>query len=476
MPLKPGKSDATISSNIATEIRHGRDPKQAAAIAYSTARGGKRKPGPKKKRTAKALQPGIAIYKAADGRRLMFIVTSNSYQDRDDKTIKTKALQAYVDQAWVVSDKCLPENPLFFWHDTDMEGNKAWTDKNAIGDIVWTDMEGPFLLEVAKERRNAPITLTGETSVYHTTVKALWDALERDTKHRWGASHGFKYPESALGTDGVYDRIKKFETSVLPLEHAANPYTFAGVIDMANKDKVLDDLAQTPELAQEFRRGVRNVKRALDKAGIEHKEKDRTAIKGILEDLDAAIAACVASVTDDSAKAETLQQELHEAILEALTKGPHTEPDEDNTMIEEEEVDGETEPEATPAEDLTPLANKQIKLLDRLITSQEAIVEHDGEVRDAIKRVASAVAPLADVPKSMKAMEKRIKALEERFAGKPRRASIDEATQVDDEELTEKAKEQLENLEELFPGTGIKVKAEKAKRKPSNGSGGHNGD
>jgi len=38
VPLKRGTSQKTISANIATEIRHGRPPKQAAAIAYATAR------------------------------------------------------------------------------------------------------------------------------------------------------------------------------------------------------------------------------------------------------------------------------------------------------------------------------------------------------------------------------------------------------------------------------------------------------
>lgn len=38
MPLESGKSKEAISHNIATEIRHGKDPKQAAAIAYSNAR------------------------------------------------------------------------------------------------------------------------------------------------------------------------------------------------------------------------------------------------------------------------------------------------------------------------------------------------------------------------------------------------------------------------------------------------------
>lgn len=38
MPLLEGSSKETISKNIATEVRANKDPKQAAAIAYSKAR------------------------------------------------------------------------------------------------------------------------------------------------------------------------------------------------------------------------------------------------------------------------------------------------------------------------------------------------------------------------------------------------------------------------------------------------------
>jgi len=38
MPLKQGTSDKTRSENIATEIRSGKDPDQAAAIAYDVQR------------------------------------------------------------------------------------------------------------------------------------------------------------------------------------------------------------------------------------------------------------------------------------------------------------------------------------------------------------------------------------------------------------------------------------------------------
>ena len=38
MPLKKGSSKKTIQTNIKREIAAGKDPKQAAAIAYSVAR------------------------------------------------------------------------------------------------------------------------------------------------------------------------------------------------------------------------------------------------------------------------------------------------------------------------------------------------------------------------------------------------------------------------------------------------------
>jgi hypothetical protein len=43
MPLKKGKSKKVLSENIATEIKAGRPKKQAAAIAYSQQRKGKKK-------------------------------------------------------------------------------------------------------------------------------------------------------------------------------------------------------------------------------------------------------------------------------------------------------------------------------------------------------------------------------------------------------------------------------------------------
>jgi hypothetical protein len=43
IPLKKGSSKSTIGKNIATEIKAGKNPKQAAAIAYSVARKNKKR-------------------------------------------------------------------------------------------------------------------------------------------------------------------------------------------------------------------------------------------------------------------------------------------------------------------------------------------------------------------------------------------------------------------------------------------------
>lgn len=50
MPLKKGKSKAVISENIKREIKAGKPPKQAAAIAYAKAGKSRRKRRPELKR------------------------------------------------------------------------------------------------------------------------------------------------------------------------------------------------------------------------------------------------------------------------------------------------------------------------------------------------------------------------------------------------------------------------------------------
>lgn len=66
MPLKPGRSQKVISENIATEVRAGRPPKQAAAIAYRKA--GKPRKAPHSRTGNPARLGTLAAYRA-DARR-----------------------------------------------------------------------------------------------------------------------------------------------------------------------------------------------------------------------------------------------------------------------------------------------------------------------------------------------------------------------------------------------------------------------
>jgi hypothetical protein len=58
MPLKAGKSRETISSNIRTEIAHGKPQKQAVAIALDVARRSGAKIAPKRRGGIDNLRPG----------------------------------------------------------------------------------------------------------------------------------------------------------------------------------------------------------------------------------------------------------------------------------------------------------------------------------------------------------------------------------------------------------------------------------
>lgn len=389
------------------------------------------------------VKDGITVYKGADGLRYLLSLTSNSYRDREDEAIATRALQEYVDAAWSVEGKCLPGNKALFWHDGD-----------PIGDVVWVDTEGPFLLEVIKERPNRRIRLTTKGRIWWTTVKTVWDLIEQTSqKIRWGASHGFRYRDNAL-VDGVYKRIAKFESSILPLDAAANPYTFAGVINAMNKDKFLDELLKTPGLAEKFRRGIRAVKQDLDKRGLEHKATKDQVTKGIMDNLGTAIDAFLAKISDSPDP--SLKDQLMQSIVQAMATGA---PDEPEAADEEYmEADDAAAAAAPVDENAAVLTGKQIKLLDTLIQSQKSLTESDLETRDMLGQVVKAIQPLAAVPGAVKSLDERLTAIEKRLSGAPRRAAADPATAVEDKDLTDKAKEQAAKYEELFPGSGIKLK------------------
>lgn len=150
------------------------------------------------------------IVKGQDGLRYMFTISSNAYEDREKEIVSNKALEDYV--------KNFIPQPALFWHGGD-----------PIGEIIEATKNGAFLIEIIKELPDREINLAkeGEPPLM-TTIKDCWDRIQQ-YKGEWGASIGFKYIEGD-DKDGVFDTILKVETSILPLEVAANPFTYTSVI------------------------------------------------------------------------------------------------------------------------------------------------------------------------------------------------------------------------------------------------------
>lgn len=198
------------------------------------------------------LKPGTAVIKGADGKRYMLIVTSNAYKDREGETITSAALAADVDRCWIAEDQYRSDNPLLFWHD----------DRVVIGDIVWGDMRGPFLVEVAREN-NAPL------------ARVVFDYREAHPEEKWGASHRFVYRVTDRTETGDYTRIIKRETSILPRAAAANLLTFSGVLPVSKaRDEYLNKMLGLPNAADLLDQGIGALIAALDAAGVEHKSAD----------------------------------------------------------------------------------------------------------------------------------------------------------------------------------------------------------
>lgn len=200
------------------------------------------------------LKPGMHILrKDNEPMRHMFLITSNSYEDREKETITTKALEDYEASCFPGEGLFHCDNPLVYWHDDDVP----------MGEIIAVNVSGPFLVELVKEL-DTPV------------AKFLWDIAE-ETKDA-GVSHRFGYLEKDRDPDGTFHRIFKQETSWLPRRDlAANELTHAGVMDMASpqSDKWLDE-------QMERLRGIKNasakihsktgeIEKELEAGGLAHK-------------------------------------------------------------------------------------------------------------------------------------------------------------------------------------------------------------
>lgn len=179
----------------------------------------------------------VTIKKGADGLRRMLLVSSNGYIDREHEHVTERALEQYVNSAWA-DDDYVGTNVLLFWH-SDGHLNAS---RNAIGDIIYAEMIHGFLVEVAKERVDEIVDISRKgigNKPFLKRVSKIWDAIEAQPD-MWGASIGFAYLDDPDAPDEPdepkqYEKIYKFETSVLPREYASNPYTLSKVVRQGNR-------------------------------------------------------------------------------------------------------------------------------------------------------------------------------------------------------------------------------------------------
>lgn len=139
--------------------------------------------------------PLNVLFKATDDGG-WFSAWSNNFEDREDEIFSSAALDEFTDA--VDNGLCDPPE-LWFWH-----------EPLRLGEAEWVGRVGAFA--VAGGRFD------------DTDAGQAAKAFLR--KNRWGVSQGYLYHDDDRDEDGVYHAFRAFEISVLPPEHAANPYTF----------------------------------------------------------------------------------------------------------------------------------------------------------------------------------------------------------------------------------------------------------
>lgn len=197
------------------------------------------------------------VCKAHDGLRRMLLFTSNSYKDRENETITSKALEEYEASCYPGEGLYHNDNPMLFWHDDDIP----------MGTIEAVEYIAPFLVEVGQELPNDPIS------------KALWDFAEKNGD-KAGVSHRFGYLEKDRDEDGTFHRIFKQETSYLPERSlAANGKTYAGVLkpmsipeSRKRLGSILAEMSGDPEIETVLHdQGIPAVRKRLAEQGLQHK-------------------------------------------------------------------------------------------------------------------------------------------------------------------------------------------------------------
>lgn len=201
------------------------------------------------------LQLGPQLVKSADGRDLLLIWSTNAFQDREGEIFTTQSLKDYV--AW--ADEHGDRGTVDFWH---IPGTDFATVKEQA-------VVGRFLLEVA-EFNDTPDGMA---------FKAF--LLEHPRGHPqtapdgWGASHQYRY-DPADRADGVYERMRKEKSTLLPGHEAANTWNPQPEVYRMDekKKKALEAILGAERAAELIAQGEGQTKE-LEAQGVAFKEEEQ---------------------------------------------------------------------------------------------------------------------------------------------------------------------------------------------------------
>lgn len=307
-------------------------------------------------RLTQNMKLGSTVFRDASGRRYMSLVSSNAYEDRESETMSSKALQRYVDSCWLADDYFRSDNVHQVWHNNDL----------TVGDIVWANMAGPFLVEVSKERDDI-------------VSQAAWDYWETEEGRKdLGTSIRYWRRKQDKDSDGTLNLISKFETSTLPRKSAANLLTFSGVVTMSkSQEEYLDGMFGIEGVAELLKEGPQKLAAALAEKGIEHKSVDEPtgeeAIALAAEKFSPLLAQMVEDLADVHARFDTLTATTEQKDIEVGAKVATLETQlkalsEDNTKLRAEMANSPRASQATATEVVDEAARKAI---------EEKVAEYD---------------------------------------------------------------------------------------------------
>lgn len=151
--------------------------------------------------------------------RKALLISTNNRIDRDGEIVSTRALADYVQACHNEHGEYIGNSKMLMWHAGE-----------AIGRVLDCDLMNGFLIEVCEELPDAIVSVGTSDDPMTASIKACWDAIAKE-QDNLGVSQGFLYDPATQDDEGVFHHILKYESSILPIDRASNPYTFVRVFN-----------------------------------------------------------------------------------------------------------------------------------------------------------------------------------------------------------------------------------------------------